>query len=238
MNKSNEDAMSDLLDRDVSAMLLIGSEGDEDESATDEDSDDLQDDGDGDPKGDKSKDGDGTEDDGQEDDAATAKLKRTITNLEEERGRNADKRVAAEKRAEKAEGELAALKASGAGEPEAKQALATLTEEANGLRDRVHDMALENAFLKDNGHEWQDASAALRLADLKGVEIDEDGSVHGLDLALEKLAKASPWLLREAKTKTAPKKSGSPSGSKTNQQKSGDAERKRKYTSKYPGLRR
>lgn len=59
------------------------------------------------------------------------------------------------------------------------------------------ELSLKLAFLSDNTYKWRDGEAALKLADLSGVEINEDGSVKGLKEALKKLADSKKYLLDE-----------------------------------------
>lgn len=56
---------------------------------------------------------------------------------------------------------------------------------------------IENAFLKANKYRWQDPEVALAVADMSAVTIDAEGHVTGLEAALERLAKAKPWMLQQ-----------------------------------------
>lgn len=71
---------------------------------------------------------------------------------------------------------------------DAQQKIETLTETNRKL-------SLDNAFLKDNTYKWKDSDAAMKLADLSGVEIGEDGTVTGLKEALKALADTKKYLL-------------------------------------------
>lgn len=78
------------------------------------------------------------------------------------------------------------------------------TKEREALKVAVNQTRLENAFLKDNKYKWKNSSAALKLADLSKVEINEDGTVMGLTQALDALAKSDPYLLDTEETKQEP----------------------------------
>jgi hypothetical protein len=104
---------------------------------------------------------------------------------------------AADQKAARFEQELKALQTKDLPEAEklkaeheaAVQQLAKLTETNRKL-------SLENAFLKDNTHEWQNPAAALKMADLSGVTVNDDGSVTGLKDALKRLANSEAWMLK------------------------------------------
>lgn len=72
-----------------------------------------------------------------------------------------------------------------------------LSTENESLKDRLGELALQNAFLSDNSYKWRNPKAALRLADLSSVEIDDDGEVVGLAEALKELAESEPYLLAD-----------------------------------------
>jgi hypothetical protein len=64
------------------------------------------------------------------------------------------------------------------------------------LMGQIKDLQIQNAFVTDNTHDWHDSRAAMKLADLSGVTIDDDGTVKGLKEALEAVAKSAPYLLK------------------------------------------
>lgn len=64
------------------------------------------------------------------------------------------------------------------------------------FKESNRKLALETAFLKDNTYAWQNPAAALKMADLSGVTIDDDGHVTGLKDALKKLANSEAWMLK------------------------------------------
>ena len=83
------------------------------------------------------------------------------------------------------------------------------TKRSEELQSRNQELALANAFLKDNTFAWHNPERALKLADLSGVEVNDDGSVTGLKEALTALSKSDAYLLKtekadEEKDKTPP----------------------------------
>lgn len=79
---------------------------------------------------------------------------------------------------------------------------ADATKERDELKVKTRAQALENAFLKDNKYKWKNPAAALKLADLAKVDVQEDGTVTGLTAALDALAKSDSYLLDTAKDET------------------------------------
>lgn len=122
-----------------------------------------------------------------------------IANLESEKQRFYDQRQKAREERDAAVAELAQLKKDGVQDEQAKQQLAELSTKLEKSDAVIATLSLENAFLKDNTHEWANPAAALKLADLSQVEIGEDGTVEGLRAALDALAKSDPYLLKPAK---------------------------------------
>ena len=112
-----------------------------------------------------------------------------------------------------------------------------LEDKVKTYEQKIHDLALQNAFLADKSFKWRNPKAALKLADLSKVEIDDDGEVTGLSDALKALAKSDPYLLEasgdEENEPGAPPVGGAP---KTRAPK-GTPERE-KLLAKYPALRR
>lgn len=105
---------------------------------------------------------------------------------------------AADQRAAKFEAELKAFRDKDLPEQEKlKKDHAELEAKYSALQETNKKLALESAFLKANSFKWKDAEAALKLADLSGVEISDDGTVTGLEAALKSLATKSKWLLEE-----------------------------------------
>lgn len=114
----------------------------------------------------------------------------------------------------------------------------SLKSEVETLKKSLQEQRLQNAFLTSNDYTWQDAEAALRLADLSGV-VDEDGEVDkaALKKALKALAEGKPFLVKtqegNGESKNGP--SGSSTGSsKNNRQQSGPSEDELRR--RYPAL--
>lgn len=104
---------------------------------------------------------------------------------------------AADQRAAKFEQELKNLQTKDLPEAEKLKAEYEATvQRVQQLTEANRRMALENAFFQDNTYEWQNPKAALKMADLSGVSIDDEGHVTGLKDALKKLANAEAWMLK------------------------------------------
>lgn len=105
---------------------------------------------------------------------------------------------AADQRAAKVEAELKAIRDKDlpAQEKLAKDH-AELVKSHEALVQQNRQTVIENAFLKANTFKWKDPEAALKLADLSGVEIGDDGKVTGMEQALKTLATSKKWLLEE-----------------------------------------
>lgn len=143
---------------------------------------------------------------------------------------------AADQRASKLEEELKAIQRKDQSELERAQTdVKDLTAKMEGLSTRLQDTLLQNAFLSNNKYTWHDPQDALRLMDMEGVSIDDDGKVSGLPEAIAKLAKAKPHLLKTEDNDS----SGAPSGSANNGKRKGDGKPpKKEYSSRFPALRR
>jgi hypothetical protein len=234
--------LEELIKLPMGLLVLIGADGEDDESEKDE-GDESEDEGDEDDESEESGDADpagkGKKDEKSDDDPKD----RQITNLEEALARNVSKRKDAQKRTADLEAEIARLKKDGTSDPALKKHYEDLENNNKALVTTNQELALKVAFLSDNTHEWQDPKAALRLAELDDVEIDDTGKVDGLSVALDKLAKDMPWLLK-AKVKPKSKKqddvaprSGDQPGGAPGSEASQKAQAA-KLRSKYPGLRR
>lgn len=77
--------------------------------------------------------------------------------------------------------------------------LAKATERAEKAERDAHEAKIGREFLKFPGYDWHDPETALALVDLSSLEIEEDGKVKGMKEAVEKLAKAKPFLLKSKK---------------------------------------
>lgn len=106
---------------------------------------------------------------------------------------------AADQNKAKAESELKQLRDKDL--PALEKAQRDLTE-ANARAEKaeaeLQQTRIETAFLRDNKYKWKNPATALKLADLSGVTVDDDGKVHNLLPALEALAKSDAYLIEDA----------------------------------------
>lgn len=113
-----------------------------------------------------------------------------------------------------------------------------LAKERDQLADRVKTMALENAFLTDNKYTWYDSRDALRLLDMDGVEVKDDGTVSGLKPAIEKLAKAKPHLIKQNDGGDGNSSSAASGSANNGTRKGSRQEPPKNYSSRFPALRK
>lgn len=241
-------SLDELLAKPAVALRLVGADendnesGDQNESGSegeqeDEDEDSSGSDEDKDKKS-KAKTGG----------AGDAKDKK-ITYLEEEKDRHYELRRQAEKDLKAANEKIAKLEKDGTTDEETKQKLVNLERDNASLTQRIHDLSIENGFLKSNTHKWRDNRAALRLADLSRVELDDKtGEVHGLDAALDKLAAEAPYLLAddtnekdESKDKDKRQRTGDKPGQQgggSDKDKANAQVKKATLEKRFPGIRR
>ena len=105
------------------------------------------------------------------------------------------------------------------------------------LATALEQERIQKAFLASNKYTWHNPERALALVDLADVTIGEDGTVTGLDKALEKLAKSDSYLIKDsADDAGGSTPTGTPAGSGTKQDKG--AVSREKLMAKYPALRR
>lgn len=187
-----------------------GTEDPPDDSTDDDDADDTDDDDSSDDADDDKKDED------KDDKVDRAEYERV------KRHRAAADRAKAELQTEntRLKTEIAALKAEGKDgklDEATTQRVSELESNVTQRDETIQRLRIENAFLSSNTHDWADKDDALRLADLADVEIEDDGTVHGLKQALDKLAKAKPHLLKKSDSDD---KRG-PSGSANNGKRKG-----------------
>lgn len=108
---------------------------------------------------------------------------------------------AADQKRTTAEAELKKLTDAQLSEQEkTKRDLEEAQKERQRLESELKLQRIQNAFLSDNTYDWHDPRAALKLADLSGVEIKDDGSVNGLKDALKAVADANGWMLKPKET--------------------------------------
>lgn len=116
-----------------------------------------------------------------------------------------------------------------------------LTKTNADLMEQNKRLQFDNAFALSSKHSWQDPEIVLGLVrNHDDVTIEDDGTIKGLDKALDAIAKAKPFLLKESGGDeeggdSGPTgKSGSSTGStKKNDSSKMDADALRK---KYPAL--
>lgn len=121
--------------------------------------------------------------------------------LEQQRQRT----LASDQRAAKIEAELKQLRDKDLPEIEKlKRDFEDTVKQRDSLKDSVNQLALDNAFLKENSVTWHSPETALKLVDRSQVTIDDDGTVHGMKEALTALAKSNPYLVKTETTETAP----------------------------------
>lgn len=180
------------------------SEDDDDDDSSDDDTDDKS--GGDDDKDDK-KDPDKSAGDDKVDRAEYERVKRHRA--------AADRRVAdltAEN--QRLTTEVNSLKADGKKSDGPSERETKLEQDVQTRDSTIQELRIHNAFLAANTFQWHDPQDALRLADLRDVEIEEDGTVVGLKEALQKLAREKPHLIK-TEVKDEPKnKSGSPNNGK------------------------
>jgi hypothetical protein len=202
------------------------------------DKDDKKDKGDPDDKDDPEDDPDDKGGDGSDKGDPDAK----IAALESEKDRHVRRRREAEARAEEAERRLQELEGKDKSEEEKATARVTeLESEVETLTSALKESRLENAFLSDNTYSWHNPRRALALADLSEVEIDSDGTVHGLKDALSKLAKSDAYLLKtgeDGKDDAKDLPSTQNPKSKSKKDKKDDDAADQELLDKYPALRR
>lgn len=101
-----------------------------------------------------------------------------------------------------------------------------LKAKAEALEAKSRQLALQVAFLQDRENDWHNPKTALRLLELDGVEIDDEGEVKGLDVAIKKLVTENPYLVKtsgkddeDAESGAQQQPSGSPVSKKAEKQR-------------------
>lgn len=179
-----------------------GDDGDDDED--DSSDDDADDDKSGGDDGDDDKD---SKDKGSEDDKVDrAEYERVKRHRAAADRRNAE--LTAEN--QRLTREVTSLKAEGKKGEGPSERETQLERDVQSRDTTIQELRIHNAFLAANTFQWHDPQDALRLADLRDVEIEEDGTVVGLKEALQKLAKEKPHLIKSAAKNEPKNKSGSP----------------------------
>lgn len=123
-----------------------------------------------------------------------------------------------------------------------KAELTDAQEQLQEAQTALQDRAIENAFLISNKYTWHNPTTALRLLNRDGLKVAEDGSVSGIDAAIEALSKSEPYLIK-AENNGHGTGSG-PKGQTGNQPGGGggggskDQVDRKKLEAKYPAIRR
>lgn len=209
--------------------ILGGAEAD----ATDEDTDETDETGSAGTEGDDSGDTDGTDSDEDDKPKNVDGLKSALEKERQQRRRA--KRELAEARAE-----LDKIKSADLGEKErAEKERDEATKQRDAAKEALKTQRIANAFLKSNKHAWHNPDRALSLVDLSDVEIDDEGTVDGLDSAIEALAKSDPYLIK-SETDNDDDGKGGPTGTPVGTGRQTDKGKNDRATleAKYPALRR
>lgn len=122
-------------------------------------------------------------------------------------------------------------------------------DDANNLlgeaQKALEDRAIENAFLISNKYTWHNPTTALRLLNRDGLKVADDGSVNGIDAAIESLSKSEPYLIKSENnghgTGSGPKGQQGQTGNQPGGGGGGgskDQVDRRKLEAKYPAIRR
>jgi len=230
-------SLDELLDRPLDLLVLVGAEG-EDETESHSESEDEGSEDESEDEEDES--GEDENDKSKKKKAEPTPADKKIEALEKEKERHYDRRKTAEAKVTALTAEISQLKKDGVTDEATKTELTTLRDANLSLAAANKKLAMGNAFLQANTHDWNDSAAALKLADLARVEIDDDGTVSGLTSALDKLAKASPWLLKTkvADDKEDPKPRTGDQPVRKPGSAASEAARTAKLRNKYTGLRR
>lgn len=117
---------------------------------------------------------------------------------------------AADKNRETAQKALKAIEDAKLTEAErTKNALAEAETKLKDAEEKAKEGLLDNAILLDTTYDWHDRTVVLQQIDRAGLTFSDDGKVTGVKVALDKLAKDKPFLLK-------PKGDGGDGGGSTN----------------------
>jgi hypothetical protein len=112
-----------------------------------------------------------------------------------------DRMQAADRRASTFEAELRQLKDKDLPEIEKlKRDTDEYKRQAETAKAELSQARIQIAFLSDNTYEWHDPKMALKAIDTSKLDIGDDGTVSGLKLILDGLAKESPWMVKPKTT--------------------------------------
>ena len=174
---------------------------------------------------------DDQEDSSDEDDPSARRVKELSD--ENAKRRNENKRLA--KDLEAAQKRLKEIDDADRSETEK---LATQVEELTATNEKLinsnKQLSIKNAFLADKTRSWRNPDTAMKLLDLDGVEIDDEGKITGLDKAIKKLADSDSYLLAPQDDDTGlPKPPAQPTGDKPGGRKSKDEVSREHLIKKY-----
>lgn len=112
-------------------------------------------------------------------------------------------------------------------------------KEAEDAKSALRAQRINNAFLTSNKFTWHNSERAMSLLDLSEVTISDDGTVVGLEKAIDALAKSDPYLIKtdDSEQRSPGTPSGTPAGSGTGKGKPA-ANSRESLMDKYPALRR
>lgn len=200
-------------------------------------------DGAGDDSGDDGSGGDDDGDNGEDGDAKPSSEKDKV--VPESKYLQIKKHLAeADRKKQEALDELKKLKTKDLPETEKLKAEhEEAVQAAATYKGRFEKLARTNAFLMASGDlkiRWANSGAALKLAELDELEINDDGSVDGIKDAVKALAKDHPYLLApsEGTDEKKPPKSGSVVGSTKRGTKTEKELSDEELFKRFPALRR
>ena len=76
--------------------------------------------------------------------------------------------------------------------------LAKFEEQLAQMTEALNEARIKNTFLTANTYTWHNPDRAWRMLDLAEVEINDDGTVEGLEDAIKALAESDPYLIKKA----------------------------------------
>jgi hypothetical protein len=114
-----------------------------------------------------------------------------------------------------------------------------LTKANADLVEQNKRLQFDNAFAMQSKHSWQDPEIVLGLVrGHEAITVEDDGTIKGLDKALEAIAKAKPFLLKDGDDTEDDASGGGPTGSATGSKKKNDPAKMDEdaLRKKYPAL--
>lgn len=170
--------------------ILGASEDDEDKDDKEKDKDDA--DSGGDSKDDSDSGSGSSEDKDKSKDGDSKDLEAQIQNL-------TDRMKAADRRADAAEKKAREYEDKDKDKVEIlERDLGEAQKENETLKTEIADLRFANAFALNAKYTWQDPEVVLGLLRKReDVEVQEDGSLKGLEKALDAIAKDKPFLVKD-----------------------------------------